>query len=147
MRIKRIGAHVIAGLLLLMLILPQVALADPAASISLFPSYGRCGDEIEVTATVESADTYRICWGSIAPDNVKHTFTTTGAENYTVELIIPQTTKGTYTVYLTAEDYTELADADFVVSPSVQIDTEEGPVGTPIKLSGYGFAASQEIQV
>jgi len=130
-----------------MLILPQVALADPAASISLFPSYGRCGDEIEVTATVEAAGKYRICWDSMAPDNVKETFTASAAGNYTIELIVPQTTKGTYTVYLTAEDYSELADADFVVSPSVLIDTEEGPVGTPVTLNGYGFAASQEIQV
>ena len=147
MHIKRIGVHVIAGLLLLMLILPQVALADPAASISLFPSYGRCGDEIEVTATVEAAGTYRICWDSMAPDNVKETFTASAAGNYTIELTVPQATKGTYTVYLTAEDYSELANAEFVVSPSVQIDTEEGPVGTPVTLNGYGFAASQEIQV
>jgi len=146
-RIKRIGAHVIAGLLLLMLILPQVALADPAASISLFPSYGQWGDEIEVTATVEAAGTYRICWNSRTPDSVKETFTASAAGNYTIEFPVPQATKGTYTVYLTAEDYSELASAEFVVSPLVQIDTKEGPVGTPVTLSGYGFAASQEIQV
>ena len=145
--IKRIGAHVIAGLLLLMLILPQVALADPAASISLSPSYGQWGDEIEVTATVEAAGTYRICWNSRTPDGVKGTFAASAAGNYTIEFPVPQTTKGTYTVYLTAEDYSELASADFVISPSVQIDTYEGPVGTPVTLSGYGFAASQEIQI
>jgi hypothetical protein len=144
--IKRIQAPIIAGLLLLMLILPQLALADPAA-ISLSQVSGYCGDLIEAKATVDLAGTYRICWYSRTPDNVKGTFTVTGAGNHTVKFLIPETVKGTYGVYLTREDYSELARADFVVLPFVKIDPEEGPVGTQVTFSGNGFAASQDIQV
>jgi hypothetical protein len=133
--------------LLLMLILPQPALADPAASISLSQGSGYCGDSIEATATVDSTGTYRICWASRTPDNVKGTFTAAGAENRTIAFVIPETVKGTYPVYLTREDYSQLASSNFTVLPYVNIDPEEGPVGTVVTFSGNGFAASQDIQV
>ena len=147
MRIKRIRAPIIAGLLLVMLILPQLALADPGDSISLFPGSGHCGDLIEATATVEAPGTYRICWNSRTPEYRVGTFTAYAPGNHTTAFYVPETVKGIYTVYLTGEDYSELANADFVVSPSVQIDPEEGPVGTGVTLSGYGFTASQDIRV
>jgi hypothetical protein len=143
---KRIQAPIIAGLLLLMLMLPQLALANPAAII-LSQASGYCGGSINATATVDLAGTYRICWNSRTPDNVKGTFTTTGAANYTVGFLIPETVKGTYAVYLTREDYSPLATSNFTVVPFVKIDPEEGPVGTQVTFSGNGFAASQDIQV
>jgi hypothetical protein len=127
--------------------LPQPALADPAASISLSQGSGYCGDSIEATATVDSTGTYRICWASRTPDNVKGTFTAAGAENRTIAFVIPETVKGTYPVYLTREDYSQLASSNFTVLPYVNIDPEEGPVGTVVTFSGNGFAASQDIQV
>ncbi len=147
-RIKRIRAPIIAGLLLLVLILPQSALAD-TYSISLSQDAGRCGDLIEATANiaVTGTYTYRICWNSRTPQNVIETFTVSGSANYTIEFIVPETAKGTYIVYLTREDYSELANAEFIVFPSVQVDPDEGPVGTAVTLSGYGFAASQNIRV
>jgi len=144
---KRLWAGIAAGFLLLILILPPLALADPAASISLSQSSGYCGDLIEATASVDVAGTYRVCWNSRTPDNVEGTFTASGAGNHTVEFVVPETLKGTYAVYLTREDYSELARADFVLVPSVKIDPEEGPVGTAVAFSGCGFAASQDIQV
>jgi hypothetical protein len=155
-RIKRIWAPVIAGLLLLMLVLPQLALADPGDSISLLHSSGHCGDLIEATATVTAAGTYRICWDSRTSDNVKGTFTASAAGNHTIEFPVPETAKGTYDVFLTTETYDELATAEFEVFPTSRIElldglplegTPEGPVGTEVTLSGYGFKASQDIRV
>jgi hypothetical protein len=145
-RVKRVWAGAAAGFLLLILMLPQLALADPAA-ISLSQTSGYRGDSIEATATVDLAGTYHICWNSRTPGNVKGTFNATGAGNYTVEFAVPETVKGTYGVFLTREDYSELARIDFVVIPFVEIDPEEGPVGTKVTFSGNGFAASQDIQV
>ena len=145
-RTKRVWPGIAAGFLLLMLILPQSALADPAA-ISLSQDSGYCGDLIEATATVDLAGTYRICWSSRTPADVQDSFTTTGAGNYSVEFVIPVTVKGTYTVYLTREDYSQLATANFTVIPFVDIDPDEGPVGTVVAFSGNGFGASQDIQV
>jgi hypothetical protein len=132
----------------LVLILPQSALAD-TYSISLSQDAGRCGDLIEATANIAVTGnyTYRICWNSRTPQNVIETFTVSGSANYTIEFIVPETAKGTYIVYLTREDYSELANAEFIVFPSVQVDPDEGPVGTAVTLSGYGFAASQNIRV
>ncbi len=146
MRTKRVWAGIAAGLLLPILILPQMALADPAA-ISLSQDSGYCGDSIEATATVDSDGIYRICWNSRTPANLRETFEAPGAGNYTVQFLIPETVKGTYSVFLTREDYSELASIDFVVIPSVESDPDEGPVGTVVTFSGCGFAASQDIRV
>jgi hypothetical protein len=146
-RINRVWLPIIAGLLFLVLILPELALADPA-SISLSQASGHCGDSIEGTATVDLAGTYRICWNSRTPDNVKDTFTATGAgQNHTVDFLVPQTVKGTYIVYLTREDYSQVATSNFTVDASVKIDPDEGPVGTKVTFNGTGFAASQDVRV
>jgi hypothetical protein len=145
-RVKRIGIIVVAGLPLLVLILPQLALADPAA-ISLSQASGHCGDSIEGTATVDSEGTYYICWNSRTSSGVKDTLTAEGAGNETVEFVVPETVKGTYTVYLTTEGYSELASSNFTVGPSVEIDPDEGPVGTVVTFTGTGFAASQDVRV
>jgi hypothetical protein len=145
-RTKRVWAGIVAGFLLLILTFPQSALAAPAA-ITLSRDSGYCGDSIEATATVDLAGTYRVCWNSRAPANVEGTFTTTGAGNYTVEFTVPLTVKGTYIVYLTREDYSQLATSNFTVIPFVNIEPDAGPVGTVVGFSGNGFAASQDIQV
>jgi len=129
-----------------MLVLPQLALANPAA-ISLSQASGYCGGSINATATVDLAGTYRICWFSRTPENVKGTFTASAAGNHTVEFVVPETVKGTYPVYLTREDYSLLAASNFTVLPFVKIDPEEGPVGTKVTFTGNGFAALQDIQV
>ena len=146
MRTKRVWAGIASGFLLLALISPQSVLADPAG-ITLSQSSGHCGDSIEVKATVDLAGTYRICWNTRTPDNVQDTFATTGAGNYTVDFTIPLTVKGTYMVYLTREDYSQLAASNFTVIPFVSLQPDEGPVGTVVAFSGNGFAASQDVQV
>jgi hypothetical protein len=143
---KRIWAPVIVGFLISVFIVPQLALADPAA-ISLSETSGHCGDSIEGTATVDLAGTYYICWNSRTSANSVDTFTTTGAKNQSVDFEVPETVKGTYTVYLTAQDYSQLATSNFTVEPYVEIDPEEGPVGTEVTFTGTGFAASQDIRV
>ena len=126
--------------------LPQLALADPAG-ISLSQDSGYCGDSIGGTATVDLAGTYHICWNSRTSANVKDTFTATGAGNHSIDFTVPVTANGTYGVFLTREDYSELARMDFTVIPYVEIDPEEGPVGTKVTFTGTGFAASQDIRV
>jgi hypothetical protein len=139
-------APIIAGLLLSVLMLPQLALADPAA-ISLSETSGHCGDSIEGTATVDSAGTYHICWNALTSASAIDTFTATGAANESVEFVVPETAMGTYTVYLTAQNYSQLASSNFTVEPFVEIDPEQGPVGTQVTFTGSGFGSSQDIRV
>jgi hypothetical protein len=131
-----------------------ITLAPAGYSITLEPVCGVCGDLVEVgvcgevigvTAVVAMAGTYHICWDSLT--NVKETFTTTMAGVYEVTFFLPEATKGIHKVYLVDNTYAQKAYADFEVLPFVKIDPEEGPVGTAVKLNGYGFTASQNIQV
>jgi hypothetical protein len=108
---------------------------------------GVCGEVIGVTALVAAAGTYYICWDSLTAANVKATFTATGAGSHTLTFYMPEATKGIHKVYLGDNTYAEKAKADYEVGPSVKIDPEEGPVGTAVTLNGYGFVASQGIQI
>ena len=130
-----------------MLILPQLALADPGDSISLFPGAGHCGDLIEATVTVTIPGRYYVCWGSRTEANIVGIFTATMAGNRTVPFYVREAPKGPHDVFLTTETYDELAKATFVVYPLVSIDPAEGPVGTAVSINGYGFTANQDIRV
>lgn len=131
-----------------------ITLAPAGYSITLEPACGVCGELIEVevcgevigvTAVVAMAGTYHVCWDSLT--NVKETFTATMAGIHTLTFYMPEATKGIHKVYLVDNTYAQKAYADFEVLPSVKIDPEEGPVGTNVTLNGYGFTASQNIQI
>ena len=123
-------------------------------SITLEPVCGVCGDLVEVgicgevigvTAIVAAPGTYHISWDSLT--NVKETFTASKAGVYEVTFFLPEAAKGPHTVYLVDNSGVSKASATFEVLPFVRIDPEEGPVGTNVTLKGYGFTASQQIQV
>lgn len=111
---------------------------------------GICGEIIEVTAIVAAAGTYHICWDSRAEGSVVETFTASGSGIYTVTFFMPEATKGSHNVYLVNNTYADPATDTFdtfEVLPSVQTDLSEGPVGTEVTLSGYGFSNGQDIRV
>jgi len=108
---------------------------------------GVCGEVIGVTVTVAAAGTYHVCWDSRKEANVVGTFTATGPASYTLAFYTPEAKKGIHTVYLTDNTYAKKAEATYEVLPSAKIDPDEGPVGTELTVSGYGFGASQNIRV
>jgi len=116
---------------------------------------GRCGEIIEATAIVSTSgtNTYYICWDALAAwDSSKltgavDTFTADGAGTHTSTFYMPEAAKGIHKVYLADSTYAKKAEADYEVLPSVKIAPEAGPVGTAVTLNGYGFTASQQIQV
>ena len=122
-------------------------LAITECSITLDTDSGVCGELIEVTATVAAAGTYRVCWDSLTAGGVKETFTATMAGSRTLMFYAPEATKSIHKVYLADNTYAKKAEASFEIFPSVEIDPNEGPVGTAVSLRGYGFTASQDIRV
>lgn len=115
-------------------------------SVSLSPISGSCGgEEITATATVATDGTYRVCWDSLT--NAQVTFEASTAGVYHPEFNVPEAVKGDHTVYLVDSTDAQKAQANFEIVPSVQIDYDDGPVGTGVELSGCGFGASQSIQV
>ena len=108
---------------------------------------GICGEVIGVTALVAAAGTYHICWDSVSTATVKDTFVASGPGVYEVTFFLPESAKGIHTVYLVDSTPVQKASATFEVLPFVRISTEEGPVGTNVTFNGYGFVASQQIQI
>ncbi len=108
---------------------------------------GICGEVIGVTAIVSIAapTTYHICWDSLT--NVRETFTADTIGSYSLAIYTPEATKGDHTVYLVDNTYAQKASAVFTVLPSAKIDPAEGPVGTTVTFKGYGFTASQQLQI
>jgi hypothetical protein len=120
---------------------------EPACGTCGEATGGSCGQVIRVTVVVAAPGTYYICWDSLTAAGVVGTFIATTAGSRTLEFYLPEATKGNHTVYLADSTYASKASATFEVFPSVKIAPEEGPVGTNVTLNGYGFAASQGIQV
>ena len=119
---------------------------DPACGVcGELVEVGICGELIGATALVAAAGTYHVCWDSLT--NVKETFTAIAAGIYEVTFFLPESTKGLHNVYLVDNTYAQKASATFEVLPFVRIEPEEGAKGTNVTLKGYGFAASQQIQV
>ncbi|MGQ9546078.1 MAG: IPT/TIG domain-containing protein [Dehalococcoidia bacterium] len=106
---------------------------------------GICGEVIAATAFVPMAGSYYISWDTAT--NVKETFTASAAGVYEVTFFLPEAAKGLHTVHLADNTFASKATANFEVNPFVRIGPTEGPVGTVVTLNGYGFAASQQIQV
>jgi len=120
---------------------------EPACGTCGEATGGLCGQVIRVTVVVAAPGTYYICWDSLTAAGVVGTFIATTAGGRTLEFYLPEATKGNHTVYLADSTYASKASATFEVFPSVKINPEEGPVGTNVTLNGYGFTASQNIQV
>lgn len=125
-------------------------------SIVLAPACGVCGELIEdgvcgevigVTAVVSQAGTYYITWDGHAEANIVATFTAAGLTSHSLTFHAPEAKRGEHTVYLTDSALNVKASAIFTVNPSVKISLDEGPVGTEVTLYGFGFDASQGIQV
>jgi hypothetical protein len=108
---------------------------------------GVCGEVIGATAVVSAPGTYYICWDTAAAANAVAEFTVLGAGIRSLTFHAPEAKKGNHTVYLTDSAFAVKASAIFTVNPSVKIDLDQGPVGTNVTLNGYGFDASQQIQV
>jgi hypothetical protein len=112
---------------------------------------GICGEVIKATAHIGAAGpyptTYHICWDSVSTAAIKDTFTASAPGVYEATFFLPEAAKGLHTVYLVDSTPTQKASATFEVLPFVRISPEEGPMGTNVTFNGYGFAASQQIQI
>lgn len=147
-RAKKVRPAIMTGLLLLMLLLPQLALAEvPGYSIDLIPYSGVYCDGITVWASVPAAGTYYVCWDTALTANQVATISTPSAGNFSAQFVVPEAARSTSTtihkVFLIASDNNKLAEAVFEVFPTVEMTPVKGPVGTQVGIKGYGFTASE----
>jgi hypothetical protein len=125
----------------------SITLAPACGVCGEIISDGVCGEIIGVTAIVSAPGTYYITWDGHAQADIVATFTAAGSASYSLTFHTPEAKGGEHTVYLTDSALNVKASAIFTVNPSVKIDLDEGPVGTTVTLYGFGFDASEGIQV
>ena len=142
---KSVQTVVTAGLLLLLLLFPQLALAEevPEYSIKPIPESGFYNRTIQVWATVDQGGQYYVCWDarSLASAVVRIDAPTSG--NFSASFAVPEAKRGEHTLYLTDDQFGELAEAAFSVDPTTWLNPRRGPVGTEVTINGYGFTANE----
>ncbi|MCK4723950.1 MAG: IPT/TIG domain-containing protein, partial [Dehalococcoidia bacterium] len=130
---------------LLALVIPATPAA--AASISLSPTSGRSGTTLTVTGTGFPAGTYI----EIQFDYSTKQWLQLGTEtSFTVSFFtVPNVSPGTYLVQaVDGAALTLIASANFtVISASIDIDRDDGQVGTEVEIDGEDFDANEDITV
>lgn len=129
---------------LLALIIP----ATPAAAISitLSPEEGRPGDTITVTGSGFTSGACIIIQFNYSPKRTISLGTTT---IFSTSFIVPNVSPNTYLVQaVDCAAYGVLASAYFtVISASIDIDRDDGQVGTEVEIDGEDFNANEDITV
>lgn len=136
---------VTAGLLLSMLLLPQLTLAEevPEYSIKPIPESGFYDRTIEVWATVDQGGQYYVCWDARSLASAVVTIDAPASGNFSASFAVPEAKRGEHTLYLTDDQFGELAEAAFTVDPTTCLNPRSGPVGTEVTICGYGFTANE----
>jgi len=131
---------------LLALVIPATPAA--AASISLSPTSGRVGTTLTVTGTGFSAGTYIEIQFNYSP---KRWVQLMGAEtSFVISFAVPNVSTGTYPVRaVDGATYAQLATPiNFtVISASIELDRDEGQVGTEVEIDGADFDSNEDITI
>jgi len=141
---KSVQTVIIAGLLLSML-LPQLALAEevPEYSIKPIPESGFYNRTIKVWATVDQGGQYYVCWDARSLASAVVTIDAPASGNFSASFAVPEAKRGEHTLYLTDDQFGELAEAAFSVDPTTWLNPRRGPVGTEVTINGHGFTANE----
>ena len=131
---------------LLALVIPATPAA--AASISLSPTSGRVGTTLTVTGTGFTGGTFieiQFNYGSKGWVQLMG-----GETTFSVSFLVPNVSPGTYLVRaVDGATYAQLATpVNFtVISASIDIDRDDGQVGTEVEIDGEDFDANEDITV
>lgn len=142
---KSVQTVLAAGLVLSMLLFPQLALAEevPEYSIKPIPESGFYNRTIQVWATVDQGGQYYVCWDARSLASAVVTIDASASGNFSASFAVPEANRGEHTLYLTDDQFGELAEAAFSVDPTTWLNPRRGPVGTEVTINGYGFTANE----
>jgi hypothetical protein len=139
----------LAAALPLLAVLLLSAPAQAAPVITLNPASGAIGTRVSINGT--NFDSYKGDSISISFNDTEilsSPLTVPETGTFVTEFNIPDdTTPGRYWVTVTSEaDTTKLAENFFIVEEAeIEIDVADGPVGTEVTISGWGFYADRTI--
>lgn len=142
---KSVQTVLAAGLVLSMLLFPQLALAEevPEYSIKPIPESGFYNRTIQVWATVDQGGQYYVCWDARSLASAVVRIDASASGNFSASFAVPEAKRGEHTLYLTDDQFGELAEAAFSVDPTTWLNPRRGPVGTEVTINGYGFTANE----
>ena len=142
---KSTQTTIIAGLLLSMLLLPQLVLAEevPEYSVRSIPASGFYNRTITVWVTVAQGGRYYVCWDAWSSASAVATIDAPASGNFSASFAVPEAKRGEHTLYLTDDQFGVLAEAAFSVDPTTSLNPRRGPVGTEVIINGYGFTANE----
>jgi len=114
--------------------------------ISVSPTSGHVGDEVTVRGynfdSDEEVEVYFYRGGGASGRVKVATDETDNDGDFKVEFTVPETFTGEHKIR--AETDYEDADEYFTVEPYLEIDPDEGPVGTTVDVNGTGFDEDEE---
>src|SRR5207249_8137192 len=117
------------------------------ASISLTPDNGPVGKTVKVTGTgFAASSTVTITFSGVTQTTSPATITTDTAGSFSASFTVPPSTTGYHTI--TSKDASGNSDDKrFKVTPSISLVPASGPAGTPVTVSGTGFAAVSTVTI
>jgi hypothetical protein len=142
--------------LLIVLVVCLVAIGLPAAPvqangayITVSPSSGVPGEEVEVRGYNFTPDHYVDIYydGSrldlYVDGHYRDDVRIDGDRYFEASFFVPESCKGDHTVLADEYGTSIYDDQDFTVKPGLTVSPEQGPVGTNVTVKGLGFAANE----
>lgn len=113
--------------------------------ITIFPRIGRTYTPVTVIGTgfAPFERDIRITWDG----NILHiTAATNHLGTWSINFDIPETTKGDHFISALSPSTkaSEIGEVKFIVAPVAKIEPVSGPVGTEIKIDGFGFRTGED---
>jgi hypothetical protein len=136
----------LAGILAVCLTLPIASqVMAEGATIILNPSTAKPGEVIKLTSQVSiPGNDFEIYWDGLDKSNVIVPRTPTLSSVVTLDLKIPEASRGQHRIYVLDMQGTQPASSiDFNVMPGITIESVQGVVDGTVKVNGRGFMANE----
>ena len=141
-------SRLVVALVICVMVLPGLAVPalaqDDEPSITVSPSSGRPGEEVTVKGYDfeyrEEVDIYYYL------DSTRVKVATDEADSdgdFRVDFTVPESCTGQHRVRADGDEGSD-ADDNFEVEPGLEVDPEQGPVGTRVTVKGMGFGEDED---
>ena len=150
-------------LVLATLVMSLVPVLPVSAAVTITNSYvagptpptvidnaGVYGDTVAVIGGgVTSGDTINVYWDIVSAAGLMNSTTGKSDGTYEVWFDIPSDVKGNHYIWIKDVEtgQTAMLGATYVVSPSIDLDIDEGLADDEVTVTGYGFEAEKEMTI
>jgi hypothetical protein len=117
-----------------------------AAEMELSSDEGFVGDEVDIDGVdFEEREDIEVAYDDEDIDIESGDDTTDSRGDFSLTIIIPESTAGEHTIEVTVGD--SVAEATFTVEPDITLSLEEGAPGDSVTVTGTGFGKSADVDI